>query len=86
MTITAAAPAAPTTVFDDLGLPASELEFIPLVNAHSDPGASAHPATAVTTLLRVAVATSRLVDLAAAAAAEDASSHSGRHDEGGERV
>lgn len=53
---TAAVPTDGTAIFDDLGLPASELSFIPLIQGHSDPGAQKHTDAAVATLLRIAVA------------------------------
>ncbi|WP_020519509.1 hypothetical protein [Catelliglobosispora koreensis] len=54
--VTAAIPADGTAIFDCLGLPASNLTFIPLIEAHSDQAAQAHTDTAVATLLRAAVA------------------------------
>jgi hypothetical protein len=54
--VTAAVPSDGTPIFDSVGLPASDLSFIPLIQGHSDPCAHAHTDTAVATLLRVAVA------------------------------
>lgn len=53
---TAAVPTDGTAIYDNLGLPASELSFIPLIQGHSDPSAQAHTDAAVAGLLRVAVA------------------------------
>ncbi|GAA1801408.1 hypothetical protein GCM10009682_24110 [Luedemannella flava] len=53
---TAAIPADARALFDTVGLPRSDLTFIPLINRHSDPAAPAHPPGPATTLLRVAVA------------------------------
>jgi hypothetical protein len=53
---TAVVPADATAIYDDLGLLESGLDFIPLINAHNDPAARAHPANSVTLLLRIAVA------------------------------
>jgi hypothetical protein len=52
----AAIPADATAVFDIIGLAHSDLEFIPLITAHADPYAAAHPDNGATRLLRVAVA------------------------------
>jgi len=52
---TAQIPVDATAVFDNLGLPASDLEFIPLITRHSDPAAPKHPPGPETTLLRIAV-------------------------------
>lgn len=53
---TAAIPSDAMPLFDNLSLPTSELAFIPLITAHADPTAPAHPKTAATSLLRIAVA------------------------------
>jgi len=54
--ITATIPADATALFDELHLPTSDLDFIPLITAHADPTAPAQPDSGATTLLRVAVA------------------------------
>jgi hypothetical protein len=53
---TATVPADASAVYDDLGLPHSDRDFIALITANSNPSAPAHPANAATTLLRIAVA------------------------------
>jgi hypothetical protein len=53
---TATIPTDATAIYDDLTLPHSDLAFIPLITAHSDPAAPAPRDNEATTLLRVAVA------------------------------
>jgi hypothetical protein len=53
---TAMIPTDATAIYDDLALPYSDLAFIPLITAHSDPAAPAPADNEATTLLRVAVA------------------------------
>lgn len=53
---TAAIPADARALFDTVGLPRSDLNFIPLITRHNDPDAPAHPPGPATTLLRIAVA------------------------------
>lgn len=52
----AAVPADATPIYDELGLPSSSLDFIPLITAHADPDAPAHPDGGAVTLLRIGVA------------------------------
>ncbi|MEV6963872.1 hypothetical protein AB0M47_02075 [Hamadaea sp. NPDC051192] len=61
---TAAIPTDATALYDDLRLPASPVEFIPLITAHSDPTAPGASGDAAV-LLRVAVAAKYLARSAA---------------------
>jgi hypothetical protein len=53
---TARTPADAGVVYDNLGVPASDLDFIPLLDRHRDPEASGNPDPVTDALLRVAVA------------------------------